>query len=237
MRVIKLLVIPLLLLAPRLWAQPSIVVPYSLSFGDAIINFGSVPVGSSRDTVIVLENDGCVTLSIGTLKIEGPFSSMDTSGISLPFAEADSIHMRFRPTKVGLDSGSINIHLTINFTGQTSSGDTTIVLPLVGTGVAPESVSQTLGNGALELTAYPNPVVFASTISYNLSETGQTEVSLYTTTGNCILSLENGYQFSGSHVLPISTRILASGDYFCRLTTTAADGTVHSASCKLVIQK
>jgi aminopeptidase N len=93
---------------------------------------------------------------------------------------------------------------------------------------APEGKSL---NETAMLSNYPNPCGGQTTISYQLTNGGETELALYDLTGKRVRLLHEGWQSNGSHTLTVDTQHLNPGIYFYSLNTAG-----ETATGKLVVQ-
>ncbi|MCH8285093.1 T9SS type A sorting domain-containing protein [candidate division KSB1 bacterium] len=71
---------------------------------------------------------------------------------------------------------------------------------------------------------YPNPFNGSITIAYNLQTTTQLVIHIFNLNGEKVRTIFNGLQSEGNHVLmwdgkSVNNIQVASGIYFCRLTT------------------
>lgn len=69
------------------------------------------------------------------------------------------------------------------------------------------------------LHVYPNPFNPTTTIQYNLPVRSNVSIDIYNVLGQEVRQLVSGYQNQGTHSLTWSANGLASGVYFCRLST------------------
>ncbi len=65
--------------------------------------------------------------------------------------------------------------------------------------------------------AFPNPFNPATTISVELSQSGETEISVTDLMGRKVQELFNGYMAAGTHNIKFNAGTLSSGVYFCTL--------------------
>ncbi len=67
--------------------------------------------------------------------------------------------------------------------------------------------------------SYPNPFNAATTIAYTLTKATEVEITVWNVNGRLVRTLVNGSQTAGEHRLAFDATKLASGLYFCRLST------------------
>lgn len=68
---------------------------------------------------------------------------------------------------------------------------------------------------------YPNPFNPSTAIEYSIPVSGMTTLKIYNLLGQEVISLINGYQSSGKHVVQFNAERLSSGVYFYRLQSNA----------------
>ena len=76
------------------------------------------------------------------------------------------------------------------------------------------------------LSIYPNPLVGAGNLSFELSIPGHVRVSVYDVLGRRVQTLREGVARAGKHTIPLSLDI-PGGTYFVRVEH---DGTSHTIS-------
>ena len=79
---------------------------------------------------------------------------------------------------------------------------------------------------------YPNPFNPQTTISYEISQTGNVKVDIYNIRGQKIETLVNEQQSAGDYKLIWNATHQASGVYFLRFQTTG-----HSETRKMILMK
>lgn len=82
---------------------------------------------------------------------------------------------------------------------------------------------KTRGRGKLDqtnlLAVYPNPVANSAVLEFNLLQTAQTHIALYSPEGKLIMPLYNGLATAGQpHEIPVQFSALPAGLYFVTLT-------------------
>jgi len=195
------------------------------------IDFGQVAVGSSNEASIAIENVGCDTIEIINLETDLPCFVVNSNTITVAPGESDSLHIRFKPTTVGFYSG---IFIFQSNTANLNNIDT---FALEGTGIAAPASVSTSSAESLNFVTYPNPASSSLSISYNLVNPGRAELKLYDIIGNEVATLNDDEEAAGPHSVAFNTSGYASGEYFCVLRITSADGIISSNYCKVVIAK
>lgn len=100
-----------------------------------------------------------------------------------------------------------------------SNKDTTAIIAAISQGLTSQS-SVATSSATAELTSvYPNPSASTATVSITCPTTASLEIALFNATGTKILSIHNGYLSAGTHSLDFSTKAVANGSYYVRVTT------------------
>jgi hypothetical protein len=76
-----------------------------------------------------------------------------------------------------------------------------------------------IGNDASVQSLSPNPCDASANLSYNLSHAGRVSLTIESSAGVVVKVLAAGDQAAGSHTFHLETSSLASGVYFCTLST------------------
>jgi subtilisin-like proprotein convertase family protein len=124
-----------------------------------------------------------------------------------------------------LSSGTYTVTLTQ--TNPCGTYDTTMVLTISG-------VDQVGNFSAQMLKAMPNPAMGATTISYQMPETGDVTIELYNVLGERVTVLEQGKQTIGWHTTEINfdTLGLGEGAYFVKMVTLNHPATLRVINIK-----
>lgn len=85
---------------------------------------------------------------------------------------------------------------------------------------------------AFNLSAFSNPFNAEVTLSFNLPQAAEVELSLYDLAGRSVATLVQGWRLAGAHQVTFSATELPSGIYLTRLQTSAA-----TATQKLILSK
>ncbi len=125
----------------------------------------------------------------------------------------------------------------LNAAPATKTGYITNALAPVwyATGSRPVSVNEPKANepkGYELLSSYPNPFNSTATIKYYLPKYSNVKIEIYNLIGNKINELYNGNQESGYHNIIWNAGNVATGTYYCRMTTPEVSKTI-----KLVLVK
>ncbi len=192
------------------------------------IDFGSVPVGSFRDTSIELENVGCDTLWIESILVSSPFVVLDPRPLLVVTGERVSVQLRFQPSFVGADSE--RLHFVIKYLGVVHSIDT---IPLSGIGVALETVIPNDFREGLPLMSFANPANGIVGIRYTLAHQSRVDLRLYDLVGREVSALADEEESSGPHEVVFNAQAYSAGEYICQLKTVTSQGLISSASCKV----
>ncbi len=190
-----------------------------LSPSPASVIFGNTNVGSNQTSTVSLQNSGGSDLSITSATLSGAGFSM--SNLSLPLTlnpgTSTSVTITFAPTGAGNFSGSVTFAVTSN---QTNS---TVVLPLTGTGV----IAGTLSPNPASLAFGSVQVGNNSSTSETLTNTGGSSVTITQATPSGA-----GFSISGL-TLPVTLSVNQSVTFtttFAPTSAGAASGTLNIVS-------
>ncbi len=151
-------------------ASATVVTPGVLSPSPSPVAFGNTTVGGHQTTTVTLSNSGGTDLIIASAKMSGAGFSM--SNLSLPLTlvpgSSTAATITFAPTGAGNFSGSVTFGITVD---QTNS---TVVLNLSGTGVAPG----TLGPNPASLAFGSVQVGSSTSLSETLTNTGGSSITI-----------------------------------------------------------
>jgi hypothetical protein len=105
------------------------------------INFGSVPVGSSKTQAVTLVNSGGPKLIISQVSLSGTGFSVGAMNYPITLAGGQSVTctVTFTPPSMGTDSGSVSIVTTQSSGGKktnSQSSSMTVTVAMSGTGVS-----------------------------------------------------------------------------------------------------
>ena len=111
-----------------------------LALTPASLNFGNVPVGSTRDLPFTVQNTGGGTLT-GSASTSAPFSIVGYNSFSLGAAQSKTITVRFSPTSATTFNGNVSIasnagNASVTLTG---SGVPVVTLPTAAWTTPPPS--------------------------------------------------------------------------------------------------
>lgn len=139
MRASKLLIFASCLLLAHSLRAECVIVNLGSNISSGKIDFGQVPVGSYKDTTFILTNIECDSLNILAIETNVPFLVVNPKPFTLGPACSYSVHIRFVPTEIGLDSQ--NIRLRVDLGGFAALiRDTSFGVD--GMGVKPQSIIQ-----------------------------------------------------------------------------------------------
>lgn len=83
--------------------------------------------------------------------------------------------------------------------------------------VAPSALNEV--DGVMHFTTYPNPTANNINIAYSLSNTGKTEIGIYSLEGTLVKTLVNGTETEGDHVTTADVSDLTAGIYLLKFST------------------
>ena len=180
------------------------------------VNFGSVKVGSFKDTVITVSNSGTDTLKISSITTGNiVFSSRPATRTVLP-GQLFSDTLRFTPAAAG--GYSAKVYFTSN---ALTTPDT---ISVSGTGTPGTDVSDpsrlpeaySLGQN------FPNPFNPSTIITYGLRARSTVHLVVYNILGQKVDELVNGEESIGVHSVTWNPTV-PSGAYFYRIDATSTD--------------
>lgn len=179
------------------------------SYSMSHINFGSRPIGTTRDTVFTVRELGCTGFQILNMFFtDSSFSAEKKSGyVGPPFKDT----LRFTPTKLGLTTG----HLLI-YTNTKSLPDT---IDLAGFGDPVVSVDENpIAPTRFVLSQnYPNPFNPSTTIEFALPSEQFVRLSIFDVLGHEVAGLMEERLLPGFHKTEWNAANQPSGIYFYRL--------------------
>jgi hypothetical protein len=123
------------------------------------IDFGQVPLGTDKDTCIVIYNIGCDSLSILGFETNAPFYVVNSKPITLMCGDTALLHIKFEPSAIGFDSESYELHArTLGITHDTS-------ILLEGNAISPQDIlpGENIPYGSVPVgTIWHSPVIIGN---------------------------------------------------------------------------
>lgn len=199
------------------------------------INFRTVVVGTTADTISSIENLRVDSVYIRAINSIAPFiiAASDTGIIpgvtDLNPPPTKILSFGFAPNVPGHFSKPV----LVLFSAGSSSPPDTIVL--TGTAVAAADVVAGL-NGTLQFTSYPNPATSSIHIAYSIPEPSTVTLAIYDELGTRAADLIEGMENAGQHMYSFDSKNLPIGNYFCRLGATV-NGQPVAASRRIIIER
>jgi hypothetical protein len=181
--------------------------------GSDSLDFGDVPVGSTDSSRFPIRAVGNTSLIITSISASAPFSI----GLQLPdtigASQSEFIYPRFSPLVVGGWSGTI-----VFVSNGMESPDT---LRVFGNAIPSAAANETVRIPKVFRLAqnYPNPFNPRTTISFDLPCTTEVRVQVFDVQGRLVRELASGVMQAGTHNVYFDGTDLATGIYFCRLTS------------------
>ena len=175
------------------------------------ISLGTVLVNQSKDTVLVLNNVGTISLQVSRIiSSNAAFSVRRTSMIIAP-AQSNSDTVTFSP----LVAGPVNGLLLIS-SNSTTSPDTVRVSGFGTTSTYKEDEAEIPRVYRL-IQNYPNPFNPSTTIRYELPKATNVSLKIFNTLGQQVAALVNEKEEAGSYEVQWSASNVPSGVYLYRL--------------------
>ncbi len=183
------------------------------------LDLGSISVGDTTSTTLVISNEGSGPLLIDSIYINNNLENVITIDQAFPLEqsqfEKDTINVNWIP----VSEGSLNDTLWIfhsaenlpNPYGLKITGSATISSVPGEENISPDKfyLSQN----------YPNPFNPSTTIAYSIPRAGNVSVKVYDVLGNEISTLVNKEQTGGTYKVDFDASKLTSGIYFYQLTS------------------
>jgi hypothetical protein len=179
----------------------------------------STAVGSSSTFTVTLTNNGNVAWTPGTAQVTGGDYSLASTSVTpttIAPGQSGTLSVTFTPTQTGTRTGTLafasaqpapfnSTALPYNLSAQATSG----------AGVAMRSEQDGFALSA----AYPNPIANNASVDATLPRASIVSVVLVRLDGSEAAHVFNGMLGAGEHQLTIDAKQLASGTYYCVMTT------------------
>ena len=205
--------------------SPSAITPVVLNgWGIGVLTAGAntpvnVAVGNSMNDTVMFPNNGNIPWTPGSPSLGGSDAADFTivSSTSTPVAPGSNavVILKFTPSKVGVEN------VTIDFP-QTSPAIYLWTAPYATTanGVQSGSVAiRSEQDGFVLGQSYPNPMTSTAQVTLTMPNDGSVRMDLLDATGAVVRNAFSGRLSTGDHTLTIDAKGLASGTYYCVLTS------------------
>jgi hypothetical protein len=183
----------------------------ALKFNVTRFDLGLVLVGKSRDTTLIISNQGNDTLRIASISSKSPEIVCLPQSLIIPPGVSSTDTVKFIPRSLG------PLSTTILFKGDGITSTDTVWL--TGSGV-----TATTGIAGIALPTkfriaqnYPNPFNPSTTFRFDLPIAATVSLRVFNTLGQVVATLASGRRDAGYHEVVWSANV-ASGIYFYRLT-------------------
>lgn len=184
------------------------------------------------ETLDVSEVDPSSLLLEGVAPVECSYSDLcgpgaESGGYACPTDGADGygdMVVRFSQSEVSAAIGPVAKKdvVTLTLTGELYDGtplEASDRVTIVGRGGGPKTLSAAPAADVVLHGATPNPFNPVTTIGFYLAEAGHVEVAIFDVSGRLVARLVDGIRAAGEQSVTWNAGDLASGVYFCRLTT------------------
>ncbi|MDX1641079.1 MAG: S8 family peptidase, partial [Balneolaceae bacterium] len=151
------------------------------------------------------------------------------SGSVIDLKKSERYHFTLSDQKA--KAKSLPYSMKMRTAKQTSVSGTRFTLTIYPEPLANNQTQETPSQFSLEQN-YPNPFNPSTVIRYNLPETSNVELEIYTIDGQKVATLVNESQHAGNHTVTFDGSNFSSGIYIYRLTTAS-----HMVSKKMVLIK
>jgi hypothetical protein len=196
------------------------VMPCGACIGPAATASNTVAGFSNPNVVFYLVDDYGNT-SCGTLgswaTTNGITYNARFSNASISMADYGAAGM---PKTVVIGGWNHTVFYNVNGANNVSTLQTAINNAIVATGIVEPKIT------AVQLSAFPNPAVSTSTITYNLSSSSDVNINVLNILGEKVKSVSLGKQSDGSHQYKIDLTSLSKGIYFIQLNAGTTRQTV-----------
>jgi hypothetical protein len=181
------------------------------------VSFGNVKIGQSRDTTVIITNNGNDTLKITGVTAGSPNFSAKPSGHSLPPGQSFSDTLTFSPSSIG------PVHASILIVSNSDTSPDTVMVDGSGQSLAGVEISQTGVPDQFGLSQnYPNPFNPSTMIRYALPNRSTVRIKVFNVLGQLITELVSGEQSAGYREVMWNASV-PSGMYFYRIEAVSVD--------------
>jgi hypothetical protein len=189
----------------------------------ADIDFGTVPIGSTKDTTIQLANTGNADLLLGSQSVWGTdalhFGLTAQAPTTLAAAQSSPVTLRFAPTSAGAKTAVFRVL-------SSDPAKPQLDVSLNGIGSTPSAVVEaSLPSGTFIGQNYPNPFGPGSpsgsgstVLRVHLAQTGRATLVVRDVFGRLVATLADGFLDAGEHTVRLRADGLSAGAYYCQLT-------------------
>ncbi|MGZ5189831.1 MAG: T9SS type A sorting domain-containing protein, partial [Flavisolibacter sp.] len=169
-------------------------------------------VAGNMKWIKVSSGDSSHLLVIGNFAVTPQTTTVtfQSSGTWYDFLGSGTITAAGTAQNITLEPGEFHVYLNRN---------------LNNTGVTP--VVNIPWNGiSLEAKVYPNPALAQYGVQVNIPQAGNLSIDLYTTLGQYVHTVYNGFLIKGTHQLSIKKGTVSSGNYYLHLRTKTSTKTI-----------
>lgn len=197
-----------------------------ISIGLTQISFGTVRVGSQKDTTVTITNPGNDTLRIWSFTSDDARFTLETPIAEIMPAEDKTFTLRFTPDAAGPFSSA--------FVVTSNAATTPDSIMVLGTGEQVSAVrSLQVVPGAFTLFQnYPNPFHPSTTIRYDLEISAPVHLTVCNSLGEVVATLVDETQRPGTHTVQWTSTDRSPGVYFLVLRVGA-----HKAFGRMVVMQ
>jgi len=213
--------------------QSGCVAPGNLGVSATNLNFGGVPVGSSKSQIVTIMNSGGGPFTITNAAVSGKGFDINAPLLPLTLAVGQSAKftMRFAPAAIGDTSGSVLITKTQLSSPQLQSGSASTTPSIT-------SQQETIAMTGAGVTATPS--ITTQPASQTVA-VGQTATFSVASSGAAPLSYQwskNGTAISGATSSAYTTPVTTSADSGSQFTVAVSNsnGAVTSSAATLTVQ-
>jgi endonuclease I len=198
-----------------------------IAVAPASVDMGTVCFNTTAHYYIAVVNSGSDTLHVSSIASTDVDFAVDRPGLTL----APETHEYVRITYV---SGEVEVTDSTDILISSDDGDEGLSTIPVTIEVSDAAGIDVADSESWDFRLYqnrPNPFSVQTTISFELCDRADVDLAVYNIQGQCVMQLLEGNRLPpGLHRVGFSSRSLAPGVYFCRLTAgrlTATRRMVH----------
>jgi photosystem II stability/assembly factor-like uncharacterized protein len=182
-----------------------------LNVNTQFLEFGTVPIGQSKDTSLTITNPGYDTLSIQTISSTNTEFSGSTVSLTVPPHGVRQITVKFSPNTCGDQTG------LLTFVSNSSTSPDSV--SLYGEGLYVVAVNDKPVQPSAQLLAqnFPNPFNPMTRIVFSLPSPILTTVRVYNMLGQEVATLVSQQLNAGEHIVEWDGKDVVSGVYFYRI--------------------
>jgi len=172
------------------------------------INFGTIPVDSSKTDSVMVINTGNVVLDISSISSDHSMFMVNPNSTAIAPNDSQRIYITFTPTTIGQQLG----HIIFTHNGPTSPDS--VMVQGEGSGIGISNNEKFISEMYELYPNYPNPFSQQTIISYSLPKTSNVKIMIYNIKGELVKTLIDRPMPAGIHTVDWNVEDMSSGIYF-----------------------